>query len=56
MHVQTCYFHNGKHYGPKGCYHETAEEPEEMQPGWTVQSLSRRKMAFLNKDAVRNER
>jgi len=39
MHVETCYFHEGQHYGPPGCYHE--QFPEEYPPGWTVQHLSR---------------
>lgn len=52
MHVEQCYFHEGVHYGPEGCYHETTLEPVEMQPGWTVQTPSSPKPAYLEKDDV----
>ncbi|MDP9870355.1 hypothetical protein J2S55_009693 [Streptosporangium brasiliense] len=41
MHVQTCYFHDGIHYGPPGCYHETVSNHElgyEWAPGTTAQT------------------
>jgi|GEM_PF-6248167 len=46
MHVETCYFYEGRHFGPEGCYHTRAESilnefGVEKPPGWTVQSESR---------------
>ncbi|MGW0064780.1 hypothetical protein ACWDTT_33255 [Streptosporangium sandarakinum] len=39
MHVEVCYFADGQHYGPRGCYHE--QFPEEYPPGWNVQLQER---------------
>ena len=53
MHVETCYFIDGRHFGPEGCCHTRVED--ELGPvmplGWTVQSESRNK-AYLNKESL----
>lgn len=55
MHVEQCFFYEGEHYGPPECYHDMFPEPEEMQPGWTVQTRGRMH-SYCNEDAASPER
>jgi hypothetical protein len=50
MHVAECFFFEGEHYGAPDCYHNTVVEPEEMQPGWTVQTPLKRNASYSKED------
>lgn len=50
MHVAECFFYEGEHFGPPGCYHETMDDPVEMQPGWTVQTPFRGSPSYSKED------